>query len=344
MDSADTSARDVRSETLAGAAQAIALCCRGDVEQGLARYRAILGAMRDDLVKLPVGLHLKLLRDAGLDAAAAAIRDDALAEGQNLNVGLFAGKPPAEIAAEYRALFAQGVINAAMVAHHLVVLSKLGDTAALAPFLDADRLVRQTVVTPPADDPAGGRYWEEVAAALLAQRSDANWQDNVQSVRGMHYVRLADHPDGRIRALTVALREQAARYLAGLRDSDLPIRAMIPGEFRIAAWALISDGRGFNVPHIHPKGCATGVVYIAAPDEAGADGHPAGSLRIGPPRRVEITAGWPDLVIAPRPGTLVLMPSYFTHWTTPLGKPGLRISIAFDILGRSGAPAPFNRR
>jgi hypothetical protein len=26
------------------------------------------------------------------------------------------------------------------------------------------------------------------------------------------------------------------------------------------------------------------------------------------------------------------MPSFYTHWTVPLGRPGLRLSVAFDMI------------
>jgi hypothetical protein len=29
---------------------------------------------------------------------------------------------------------------------------------------------------------------------------------------------------------------------------------------------------------------------------------------------------------------LLLFPSFYTHWTIPLDKPGLRTSVAFDIV------------
>src|SRR5205085_3996370 len=95
---------------------------------------------------------------------------------------------------------------------------------------------------------------------------------------------------------------------------------------------LISSGYGYNVPHIHHRGWITGVFYIVGPNEIGAEGQPAGALRIGAFNAAANKTGWPDLSIAPRPGTLVLFPSYFTHWTVPLGKPELRISIAFDVV------------
>jgi putative 2-oxoglutarate-Fe(II)-dependent oxygenase superfamily protein len=109
----------------------------------------------------------------------------------------------------------------------------------------------------------------------------------------------------------------------------------VPRTARISAWGLISRGEGFNAPHIHHKGWATGVYYPAAPEGGG----PGGALRIGPPPALGARApGWPDATIRPEPGLLVLIPSFYTHWTVPLGRPGLRTSIAFDLVSTARSP------
>jgi hypothetical protein len=93
-------------------------------------------------------------------------------------------------------------------------------------------------------------------------------------------------------------------------------------------WGLISRGEGYNIRHIHHRGWATGIYYpLGVPPD-----RPGGELRIGCPARLrETSPGWPDAEIRPEPGLLVLMPSFYTHWTVPLGRPGLRMSVAFDL-------------
>src|SRR5262245_55597018 len=95
---------------------------------------------------------------------------------------------------------------------------------------------------------------------------------------------------------------------------------------------MISHGDRYNVPHIHPKGWITSVLYVAGPDRADAGDNSPAALRIGPPPDVIDSAGWHSITVAPAPWTLVLMPSYYTHWTVPLGRPGLRIAIACDVI------------
>jgi hypothetical protein len=182
------------------------------------------------------------------------------------------------------------------------------------------------------------KFWERIAATLLQERAETNWQDSVQSVRKMHVVQLSQHGDPDIRRCLAEVCYHVGQYFAVAR----PIETVLqwPREFKILPWATISVGDGYNVPHIHHEGIISGVLYVAGPVEMGADGYPSGALRVGPPPEIINATGWPDVAIAPKPGTLVLMPSYFTHWTIPLGRPGLRISIAFDVIDSSEDAVP----
>ena len=106
-----------------------------------------------------------------------------------------------------------------------------------------------------------------------------------------------------------------------------PVTPVVPSDFRIDGWALISTGDGHNVQHIHQKGWATGIYYPSAVEGAGGD------LVIGRP---ESAAGsdqdWAQRKLSPEVGTLILMPSFYTHWTQPLQGAGKRTAIAFDVL------------
>jgi hypothetical protein len=166
---------------------------------------------------------------------------------------------------------------------------------------------------------------------LLEAEVDDTWQEAVQSVRKMHNIKLNRHRDGLVQATLAEIDRRAAHYIANWIKSDHVISQWVPRTFRMSYWAMISHGDGYNVPHIHPEGWITGVLYVAGPDRAEVGHSPPGALRVGSPPNVVGSAGWPDITVAPAPGTLVLMPSYYTHWTVPLGRPGLRISIAFDL-------------
>jgi hypothetical protein len=115
------------------------------------------------------------------------------------------------------------------------------------------------------------------------------------------------------------------------------ISPWLPDQFELRSWAMISDGAGHNVPHVHYGHWVSGVVYVEGEDPALFDTDDAGMFRVvagvdGDPA----CPGWPDISVAPVPGTIVLMPSYYTHWTVPLRRPAsTRISVAFNVVPAS---------
>lgn len=310
------------------AARAIALCRKGAVQEGVALYRKLLD--RDLTSPLPVGVHLKMLQSFGLTDAADTIRRSALVAGVDIGLSSVMGRSQQIIVDEYRTLFAQGQINTTMVANLLVALSKLGATKEMAALLDTNRLFCMAEVM---KGDLAASHWKSLERVLLAAEVDETWQESLLSVRKMHNIKLNRHPDSLVRVTLAELERRAAHYIADWIQSDHPLSQYVPRKFRISAWAMISHGDGYNVPHIHTKGWITGILYVAGPAHAGACGNSSGALRIGPPPDVVTSAGWPEFTVAPAAGTLVLMPSYYTHWTVPLGGPGLRIAIAFDVIG-----------
>jgi hypothetical protein len=277
---------------------------------------------------LPVGMHLKLLRSFGLHDAADIIRRSALAAGLDICLSAVMGRSPAVIVDEYRTLFAQGLINTTMVSSFLVGLSKLGVRDELAALLDVNRLLCMAQVRVG----ESASHWKSLERILLEAEVDDTWQEATQSVRKMHNIKLNQHPDRLVQATLAEIDRRAAHYVANWTNSDHVLSRWVPRPFTVCHWAMISHGDGYNVPHIHSKGWVTGVLYVAGPDRVDAGNDSPGALRVGPPAGVAESVGWPDITVAPAPGTLVLMPSYYTHWTVPLGRPALRISIAFDVM------------
>ena len=301
------------------AGQALALIIRGDVEQGLALYREALKG--DHLPAAPVGMHLRILEGAGRSDAAARLLDLAVKRGANVaaRAGGF-GADPGEAAAEYESLFERGIANSRMVHEYLLVLEQLGRWDELRAMLDFERLLRITHIARPE---AG-----QIEALLLELEAEAPLESD-QSIRNMRYLnKLSDRDHPLVHALIAAIGDEVAGYLRDWRSSPHPLAGLIPDQFEISAWGLISRGEGYNVPHIHHRGWATGVYY---PTAVGAGG--GGELRIGKPERATGSdVQWGTCTVRPEAGMLVLIPSFVTHWTEPLGRPGLRTSIAFDLL------------
>jgi uncharacterized protein (TIGR02466 family) len=136
--------------------------------------------------------------------------------------------------------------------------------------------------------------------------------------------------DAEIRATVSRLRETG--------HGEHPWVRHAPKSWFINSWAVILSDQGYQLSHIHPEAWMSGVYYVAIAEEGMGPGHGEdgwiefGSLsdqlfaKIAPPtRRIE-----------PRPGLMVMFPSYTYHRTIPFSGQGERISIAFDVFA---APA-----
>lgn len=108
-----------------------------------------------------------------------------------------------------------------------------------------------------------------------------------------------------------------------------------PRRFRYsyAGWAVILRQGGFQHEHVHTKTDLIGVYYVEVPAES-SDG-PSGNLTFIDPRggRLASRAIWesPQYSSRPKPGKLLLFPSFMPHRVDQVGGHGERISINFDV-------------
>jgi hypothetical protein len=116
-----------------------------------------------------------------------------------------------------------------------------------------------------------------------------------------------------------------------------------PLDFDLWGWVTSFDQQGWNAPHIHPLSLISGVYWVETPSQVleNRDGDFAGWLGFQDPRTGSQTWPLPGHVsnhfMPPRPGTLVLFPSYLSHFVPPFMGDGVRTSIAFNLRHKSGA-------
>ncbi len=126
--------------------------------------------------------------------------------------------------------------------------------------------------------------------------------------------------------VAAALDDAQSRW----RALDHPLAGQRPSAWQLQVWATVIDAGGFQAPHLHPGGWASGVYYLAVPPDA--DGE-HGVIEFGrPPAELSDWQSGPTLRHAPRPGELLLFPSSSYHRTLPHQGGQQRISIAFDLL------------
>jgi hypothetical protein len=89
--------------------------------------------------------------------------------------------------------------------------------------------------------------------------------------------------------------------------------------------------QGFHVNHIHPEGWISSAYYASVPAEVADQDRRSGWLKFGAPR-FAVPGLAPFLEVQPKPGRLVLFPSYLWHGTNPLLDDAPRLSVAFDAV------------
>lgn len=127
------------------------------------------------------------------------------------------------------------------------------------------------------------------------------------------------------------LRREVSRYVDGLPSPDTThptlskarsIRPRFAG-----SWSVRLGQAGFHAWHHHPEGWISSALYLAVPEglEPGE-----GWLDLGGGPESLAQGLLPRLSVEPRPGRLVLFPSWMWHGTRPF-RAGERITVAFDV-------------
>lgn len=172
----------------------------------------------------------------------------------------------------------------------------------------------------------------DVLAALLRGLHHAGGRPLGQSVREGTQTRgnLWRRGEPEIAGLRQHLQRAVAGFAAGLPAADPahPLRPCPGSVLDLATgWSVRLRGGGHHVSHVHAHGVLSSAFYVALP-AAAADQE--GWLELGRPP-ADIPLDLPPLAtIEPRPGRLILFPSYLYHGTRPF-RAGERLTVAFDV-------------
>ncbi|HEY4077634.1 MAG TPA: tetratricopeptide repeat protein [Rhizomicrobium sp.] len=123
------------------------------------------------------------------------------------------------------------------------------------------------------------------------------------------------------------------QYVAGLKPQEgQPLVSRRNRGFRYAgSWSSRLSANDFHVNHIHQKGWISSCYYVAVPDGVCME-NTQGWIKFGQPSEDFGDIFAVQRTIEPRPGRLVLFPSYMWHGTVPFQSPQNRITIAFDAV------------
>ncbi|HEY4070668.1 MAG TPA: putative 2OG-Fe(II) oxygenase [Sphingomicrobium sp.] len=165
----------------------------------------------------------------------------------------------------------------------------------------------------------------------------------LHTMRGEHLdqsVRGGTQTDGnlfyRVDPVIAQVREAicatVAEHVAQLPSADERHPLLAPPRDRpirfAGAWSVRLSGGGYHANHVHPYGWISSALYVVLPPEIG-EGE-AGFLTLGEPQAQLKMDLMPTGLVEPKPGRLVLFPSWMWHGTRPFGA-GERMTIAFDV-------------
>jgi hypothetical protein len=178
-------------------------------------------------------------------------------------------------------------------------------------------------------------------AEMLRGMHHASAQPIGQSVRGGTQTpgQLFDRTDPGMKMLTAALAFEIRQFVRALPPADPSHPLLKQRDMGMAfgpSWSVRFTGSGHHAAHFHPGGILSSACYICVPETLADDREKPGWLEIGrPPVELGLDVE-PLATFEPKPGRLILFPSFLLHGTRPFSG-GERMSVAFDLV-----PVPKN--
>jgi tetratricopeptide (TPR) repeat protein len=215
-----------------------------------------------------------------------------------------------------------------------LALRKLGEEREFA-LNDVSTLVRAYEIPAPSPYAWMSDFNAELNACL--DRLHTATRESIdQTLRAgtQTFGRLFGRGYGPVDLLRERIREAVADYITAMpADDDHPLsRRRKPGFEFATSWSSRLRDCGFHTNHVHPKGWISSAYYVALPDAVADAASQQGWIKFGEPN---MPYGLSDPVrhtIEPRPGLLVLFPSYMWHGTIPFHSEQSRTTIAFDAV------------
>ena len=225
-------------------------------------------------------------------------------------------------------------LDQGLIAMHSLAMRAAGD--ARDEWLnDFDNLIQSFELEPPAGFHDMAAFNESLNTALDARHTGKR-EFLSQSLRGGTQTvnDLFSDADALVDAIRGRIHEAVAKYIARLdADDQHPLRKRKHNDFAYSAsWSSRLHDCGFHVNHVHPKGWISSVYYVAVPDAVEDDVAKQGWLKFGEPGFDAHIANPIRRAVKPKPGTLVLFPSYMWHGTVPFHSSQDRTTIAFDVV------------
>ena len=180
-------------------------------------------------------------------------------------------------------------------------------------------------------------YLEELSSVLLEMH-------NMQNEPLRQTLKLGSQTPGRLlykRNPVIQTLKDSFTAIVGDYINSLPMDAAHPllkrntGDFKFSgSWSVKLNSGGYHVNHVHPEGWLSSSFYVSIPAYVPQDNNAQqGAIKFG---ESPLQLGERESIakiITPRPGMLVLFPSYTWHGTIPFESEGgeFRLTAPFDV-------------
>jgi tetratricopeptide (TPR) repeat protein len=141
-----------------------------------------------------------------------------------------------------------------------------------------------------------------------------------------------------IKLLRASIERSITDYIGTMKEDERhPLLSRKSRKFGYAgSWSSRLRDCGFHENHYHGKGWISSAYYVSLPDAVTDAEGKEGWIKFGEPSFDAGLARPVRRVVQPRPGSLVLFPSYMWHGTIPFHSQTDRLTVAFDVVPKAG--------
>lgn len=197
-----------------------------------------------------------------------------------------------------------------------------------AELYDYDKTVHVTQLATPKGWPTLSAYLADLAEGLHGMHA-LKAHPFGQSVRGGSQVTILSAKHPAVAAVQQALEPPIRQTLERIAASDHALADRNTGAWRYTGmWSIRLASSGYHDNHVHPAGWLSSACYVEVPPLEGEQGW----LKFGEPGVKTLAPLPPEKLVEPKPGRLVLFPSYMWHGVVPFTAPKPRLNFAFDLV------------
>ncbi len=175
---------------------------------------------------------------------------------------------------------------------------------------------------------------------LRLEGESANFIAETSNIGGYHSdASLFSRKEPEIVALAELVQQALHDYVPKFLEAECTAPPAIG--VRLWGWGINMRAGDVNIQHVHPDAKVSGVYYVNMPPPREGSSTKEGAIIFRDPRPRADMNRLPrfqrtHFTINPKPGLMVIFPSYYEHAVLPFRGSGVRICIAFnaDIFAR----------